>query len=387
MIATECRSALVHDAGFLAYDFGPSHPLRPERITAGLDLLKRANLWSPDSTMPDPKMAADEELQLVHDVAYIEAVRCAGTEWCPQDVLSRFGLSQADNPAFPGMHEAASLVAGGTIAAIRQILKGDLDHAFNPAGGLHHALQRRASGFCIYNDPALAAAVATREFGARVMYVDVDCHHGDGVQWLFYDDPRVLTVSFHESGQYLFPGTGDVDEVGQGAGLGYAVNVPMAPFTRDGSWLEALDAIVPPLADRFRPDVIVSAHGADTHVWDPLTHLELTTRSFVGQAELLHQIAHTYSAGRWLAVGSGGYDWRRVVPRSWAILWAEMTGQRDRSITLPVEWVNQWERGADKPMPHTLLDEDTVYTPAVRDAEIARLNQETVRNVREVHRL
>jgi len=175
------------------------------------------------------------------------------------------------------MHEASALVVGGTVMAARRIMDGGIRHAFNPGGGWHHALPNRASGFCVYDDPAVAAAAAVREYGARVLYADFDCHHGDGVQWSFYDDPAVLTVSFHESGRFLFPGSGDVIEVGEGAGRGFAVNVPFAPYTQDDSWMRAVDEILPEMADRFRPDILITAHGADTHVWDPLTHLSLTT--------------------------------------------------------------------------------------------------------------
>jgi acetoin utilization protein AcuC len=321
------QAAIVYDPSLLSYDFGLQHPLRPERITASFDLLEEAGLWDRESETLVPPVCPREVLELVHDSAYIRAVEEAGSGLLPREELARYGLLPGDTPAFPGMHEAAARVTGGSVVAMRAIMNGGLIHAFNPAGGLHHALRARGSGFCVYNDPAVAAAVAVEEFEARVLYLDFDCHHGDGVQWLFYDEPRVLTVSFHESGRFLFPGTGNVDEIGEGAGRGFAVNVPFAPFTQNDSWLEAIHTIVPPLAERFRPDVIISAHGADTHEWDPLTHLSLTTAAFFDQAHLVHQLAHQLSEGRWLAVGSGGYDWRRVVPRSWAIMWAEMTGR------------------------------------------------------------
>lgn len=378
------RSELAFDSGFLDYDFGPQHPLRPERITAGLELLEHIGLWDSRRSAGPVVSALDEEIFLIHDVAYVDAVRRAGSEWFPRGELARFGLTQADNPAFPGMHEAASLVAGGTVSIVRRILNGELNHGFNPAGGLHHALRSRASGFCIYNDPALAAAVAARQFDARVLYVDVDCHHGDGVQWLFYDDSAVLTVSLHESGRYLFPGTGEVDEVGSGDGTGFAVNVPMAPFTQDDDWLIALREVVLPLAKRFQPDLLISAHGADTHIWDPLTHLSLTSHAFVEQAKFLHELAHEHTKGRWLAVGSGGYDWRRVVPRSWAILWAEMTGQ-DLPIRLPSTWIQKWQEHDGDAIPATMLDDESLRHPVVRAAEVNSANRRTLQHVLETH--
>lgn len=375
----------VYHQGFLSYDFGPQHPLRPERITAGLDLMQAAGLLSPETDILEPAPATREELELIHDPAYIRAVEEASSGWFPGGELAQYGLAQADNPAFPGMHEASALVAGGSAEAIRCIMRGEVDHAFNAAGGLHHAQRARASGFCVYDDPALAAAIAVREFDARVLYLDFDCHHGDGVQWLFYAEPRVMTVSFHESGRYLFPGTGDVTETGTAEGKGYALNLPLQPFTRDESWSECLHALVPEVVERFRPDVIISSHGADTHVWDPLTHLALTTGSFVEQAQLVHLLAHEIASGRWLAVGSGGYDWRRVVPRSWSIVWSEMT-QRALPEALPLEWVRHWDSGPDEPMPAAFLDEADVSVPTPRESEIARQNRLNLESVRQTLR-
>jgi len=377
----EHAAAIAYDPGFLAYDFGPQHPLRPERITAGLDLLRTAGLWSPSRETLSPQPAGRAELDLVHDSEYIDAVVAAGDGYLPLQEIAHFGFSTGDNPAFPGMHTAAALVTSGTVKAIRAVMEGRLSHAFNPAGGLHHAQRRRASGFCIYNDPAVAAAVAVKEFRARVLYLDFDCHHGDGVQWIFYDLPDVMTVSFHESGRFLFPGTGNVEEVGQGRGRGYSVNVPVAPFTQDESWIESIQDVVPEVAAQFGRDVIISAHGADTHVWDPLTHLSLTTMSLFEQAKLVHELAHRYSAGRWIAVGSGGYDWRRVVPRSWAIVWAEMTG-RELSASLPENWRARWQGDPHEPMPAGYLDDPEVSPPFQRRAEVAEANRAMARIAR-----
>jgi acetoin utilization protein AcuC len=314
----------------------------------------------------------------VHSPEYIRAVEMASNGWFPAGELRRFGFAHGgDNPPFLEMHQAAALVAGGSAEAIRAVMSGEIAHAFNPAGGLHHAVRDRASGFCIYDDPALAAAIAVEEFGARVLYVDFDCHHGDGVQWIFYDDPRVLTFSFHESGRYLFPGTGGVSELGEGAGRGFSLNVPFEPFTQDDSWMRSVRSVLPEVARRYRPDVVISAHGADTHVWDPLTHLSLTTRSFREQVQLTHDLAHELAGGRWLAVGSGGYDWRRVVPRSWAIVWSEMSG-RPLPEELPAPWLRRWEGDAEEPMPAHFEDAETLARPTPRRDEIDHTNELTV---------
>lgn len=369
------NSAVTYDGGYLDYNFGPSHPLRPERISAGLSLMESCGILGPADFLHH-SAAPRDELLLVHEERYVRALEAASDGWLPFSKLSPYGISfRGDNPPFAGMHEAASAVAGGSIRAVRAIMGGELDHAFNPAGGLHHAHAAQASGFCIYDDPALAAAVAVHEFDARVLYVDFDCHHGDGVQWIFYDDPRVLTISFHESGKFLFPSTGFVGETGEGPGRGYSVNVPMQPFTRDAFWQRAIETVLPDLVERFRPDIIISAHGADTHVFDPLTHLQLTTDSFVYQAKLTHELAHALAGGHWLALASGGYDWRRVVPRAWAILWAEMTDQRlpDR---VPDTWRDEW--GYQEPMPDHFRDPGLLSQPDESQNDIQKVNEATL---------
>ncbi len=247
----------------------------------------------------------------------------------------RYGFGEGDTPALPGMHEAAARIAGGTLVALRAVMGLSEGrpfssenqhplHLFHPAGGWHHAWAERASGFCIYNDSAVAIAHVLRSCEAKVLYLDFDAHHGDGVQRSFYDEPRVMTVSLHEIGRYLFPGTGDMLELGRGLGRGYSVNVPLEAFTEDESYIEVMNRLLPPLVLSFAPDVIISQHGCDTHAWDPLTHLELTMRGIAAQMKLTHQLAHTYCQGRWVALGGGGYDPYRVVPRAWVMLWAKM---------------------------------------------------------------
>jgi acetoin utilization protein AcuC len=381
-----CRAAIAHHDDLLLYDFGPHHPLRPERISAGLDLLTASGLWSPQEETVTPIATSRAELETVHDPHYIDAVDHAGSGHFPAGELARHGLASTDNPAFPAMHHAASFVSGAAVEAARRVMDGRLDHAFSPAGGLHHALRARASGFCIYNDPAVAAAVITRDSGARVFYVDFDCHHGDGVQWIFYRDPAVMTVSFHETGRFLFPGTGEVTECGEGPGRGYAVNVPFAPFTHDAQWIQAIETLLPPLVERFKPDVIISNHGCDTHQWDPLTHLSLTTSSFVMQAHLVHELAHTHCDGRLIAVGSGGYDWRRVVPRSWSIVWSALTG-RELPRALPFGWLARWQSGPDEPMPASFLDPPDMVSGVAQHENVEQVNQETLAAALQVARL
>src|SRR5262245_22382726 len=256
------------------------------------------------------------------------------------------------------MHEAGAMVAGGSLRAMEAILRGDVEHAFHPGGGLHHAMRERASGFCIYNDVALAIGRARRE-GLRVLYVDLDVHHGDGVQDLFYDDAGVLTLSIHETGRYLFPGTGFVDEIGEGRAAGTAVNVPLEPGTGEGAWLGAVQVLVPALAAAFAPDIVVSQHGADCHGFDPLAHLRVTTTAMGEAARIVDAVAHRWAGGRWLATGGGGYDAYRVVPRSWSLVWLA-GAHREVPATTPEAWRATWAdeaaRYGQSPLPATFED-------------------------------
>jgi len=333
------------------YDFGPNHPLTPQRFGPGIDLLRAVG--AVPGLAPSP--AADQALWRVHLPAYVEAVRAFSAE---PTLPGAMGIGLSDNPAFAGMHEAASAVAGGSLVAMEAILRGETDHALHPGGGLHHAMASRAWGFCIYNDVALAVARA-RADGLRVLYVDLDVHHGDGVQAAFLRDPGTLTVSIHESGRYLFPQTGFIDELGEGSAAGTSVNLPLEPTTGEVAWLAAVRSLLPTLAAVFGPDVVVSQHGSDSHAWDPLAHLRVTTTAMAAAARLVDAVAHRWAGGRWLATGGGGYDAYRVVPRAWALTWLA-GAHREVPDETPLAWRSRWEAAAGAfgtpGMPATFLD-------------------------------
>ena len=318
------------DDALTQYDFGPGHPLAPVRVALTMALAGELGVLSaPSVVMLDPAPATDAELETVHDEDYVAAVREAGRTLAPD---LRYGLGTPDDPVFEGMHEASALVAGATLAAARAIWPPDGEsgqalHAASIAGGLHHAMRRAASGFCVYNDPAIAIKWLLAAGAERVAYVDTDVHHGDGVQAAFYDDPRVLTISLHEHPATLFPGTGLPGETGSGAGEGYAVNVALPAGTGDAGWLRAFDAVVPPLLRVFRPQVLVSQHGCDSHRLDPLAHLELTVDAQRRAQVMLHDLAHELCEGRWLLTGGGGYALVEVVPRTWTHLLAIAAGE------------------------------------------------------------
>jgi acetoin utilization protein AcuC len=275
------------------------------------------------------------------------------------------GVGTADVPAFHDMHEVSARIAGGSIEGVQRILEGEAEHAFSPGGGLHHAMRTRAAGFCVYNDVALAVATA-RDAGHRVMYIDLDVHHGDGVQALFWDDPGVLTFSVHESGRSLFPGTGTAEETGGPTAPGLACNAPLDEGVADETWWSVVHLMLPVLADMFKPTFIVSQHGCDTHALDPLAHLRLTTAAYQHAAELVDRIAHEHAEGRWFATGGGGYDAFRVVPRSWALVWLAQDHRQPPAQT-PESWRERWEEAAEAygqaPLPADLVDPPRTVAP------------------------
>ena len=319
------RVLVVWDDALRAYDFGQGHPLAPIRVQLAMRLASDFELFSHTNVAlrPPDRMATDAEIMRVHTPDFVAAVQAAGKD--PSFIDLPRGLGTDDVPVFSGMHEAAAAVCGATLTAARGVLEGEFDHAVNLAGGLHHASSGAASGFCVYNDIAVGIGWLLDQGVERVAYVDIDVHHGDGVQEIFYDDPRVMTISIHETGRTLFPGTGYPHEVGGRGAQGSAVNVALPPGTGDAKWLRAFHAVVPQTLEAFAPQVLVTQHGCDTHFDDPLAHLTLSIDGQRRSYEALHRLAHRLAGGRWIAVGGGGYEWVDVVPRAWAHLIAEAT--------------------------------------------------------------
>ena len=317
----DCTLHMAWDDRLTGYDFGPGHPLAPVRVELTIALAEEFGvLAEPGVTVAAPAAASTAELELVHDPRYITAVRTGVAD-------AAFGLGTPDNPVFSGMHEASALVAGATLAAAAAVWESRAQHGVSVAGGLHHAMRGMASGFCVYNDPAIAIRWLLGQGAERVAYVDVDVHHGDGVEAAFWDDPRVLTISLHEHPMTLFPGTGVPEDNGGPAAEGMAVNVALPAGTGDAGWLRAFDAVVPPLLRAFRPQVLVTQHGCDSHRLDPLAHLELSIDAQRTAQARLHHLAHETAGGHWLLTGGGGYELVHVVPRTWTHLLAEAAGR------------------------------------------------------------
>lgn len=334
-----------------AYDFGAGHPMAPARLTLTAELAEQLGLFEPSSVrLAEAFVASDAELTTVHDADYVAAVRSVSEN--PRPMPER-GLGTEDDPAFAGMHEASARLVGGSLRAVDAIIDGSAQRGVNFSGGMHHAGRGKASGFCIYNDAAAAVQRLLDSGVRKVAYLDVDAHHGDGTQDIFYDDPRVLTVSLHETGLSLFPGTGFADETGGPAAPGTAVNIGLPAYTGDGGWLRAFHAVVPQITRAFGPEVIVSQHGCDSHRADPLTHLDTSVDAQREAALSIGVLAQELCEGRWLATGGGGYSVTDVVPRVWAHLIAIVSG---KPVPVRTEVPAQWRQrvlatfGAEAPV-------------------------------------
>jgi acetoin utilization protein AcuC len=362
MPACEGPATVVFDQSLTEYDFGPSHPMSPIRVDLTMRLADDLGVLKHLTTVPAP-VASDDLIHTVHDAALIEAVTRAGND--PAMLDPTHGLGSDDNPVFHDMHRAAAHVVGASAEAFRQVWSGESLHSANITGGLHHAMPDRVSGFCIYNDVAIGIRWLLDQGVQRVAYVDVDVHHGDGVEQIFWDDPRVLTISLHETGQMLFPGTGFSTDTGGPEALGGAVNVPLPPGTADAGWLRAFHAVVPPLVRAFEPEILVTQHGCDSHRVDPLAHLMLSVDGQRASYVALHDLAHEVCGGRWVATGGGGYALVEVVPRAWTHLLAVLGGRPlDPATDTPESWREHVREALGQTAPAELTDGQT---PAWRD--------------------
>ena len=364
-----CTLHVAWDERLGEYDFGPGHPMAPIRLKLTMELARAFGLERLDGVSVEvPAAATDAELELIHDRTYISMVRLAGSpdllaqvrpdkREVTERVLMMHGLGIEDNPIFPGMHHAAAMVAGATLAAARAVWTSAAQHGASPAGGLHHAMAGNASGFCVYNDPAIAIAWLLSQGAERIAYVDIDAHHGDGVEKAFWDDPRVLTIGLHEHPDTLFPGTGRPGDIGGPRAEGSAVNVALPAGTGDAGWLRAFHAVVPPLLREFRPQILVSQHGCDSHRDDPLANLELTIDAQRAAHAAIHALAHSCAGGRWLLTGGGGYEHVHVVPRSWTHLLLEAAGRPlDPAAATPGLWREYVSLVTSQTAPQTMTE-------------------------------
>ena len=363
--------ALIHRPEYAGYDFGPEHPFTPARLGMLLDLIRALGHEAAPIAAP---AATREDILSVHGAEYVEAVEALDRGEARSDT-DRFGLGTPDNPIFPGMDLAARWLAGGTLHGARLLMEGSHQRAFQLGGGLHHAQKSQAAGFCLYNDLAVAIQ-AFLDHGWRVAYLDIDLHHGDGVQNLFYGNDRVLTISVHESGHYLYPGTGHIQELGSGLARGTSVNIPLEPFTESSDYFEAFEAVVPRALAWFAPDVLLVQAGADAHFADPLGDLALTTQSFERLHRRIFELADTHARGRLLLTLGGGYE-AQVVARVWAILYLVFMGL-PLPERLPAAWLDRWRHLLGPDVGHSLHDSASAIPELPGREARARRNRDVV---------
>ncbi len=329
---------VIWHESMLAYTFGDHHPMHPARLDLTARLARELGIFdAPAISLGEPFVASDAELGLAHNPSYIEAVKAVSSN--PESSREDVGLGTEDTPAFAGIHEASARLAGASLAAADAVLSGEAVRAVNFGGGMHHAARDRASGFCIYNDAAMAVQRLLDGGVQRVLYIDIDAHHGDGTQSIFWDEPRVMTISIHESGLSLFPGTGFANEIGGAGADGTAVNIAVPAGTHDAAWLRAFHAVVPQIAGAFAPEALVTQHGCDGHSDDPLSNLRLSVDAQRQAAMTIADLSRRLCGGRWIATGGGGYNVASVVPRSWTFLMAVAAGvPLPPSTAVPPKW-------------------------------------------------
>ncbi|WP_406279834.1 acetoin utilization protein AcuC [Nocardia sp. NBC_00881] len=349
---------------FLDYAWTAEHPMKPARLKFTMALAESLGLLDGVELL-EPSPAGLPELLRIHTPDYIDAVEHAVPP-VGSPVAPPYGLGSPDNPVFPHMHQAASTIVGGTLAAAREIAAGRAVRAVSIGGGMHHAMPDSASGFCVYNDPAVGISWLLDHGFDRIAYIDVDVHHGDGVQRAFYGDPRVLTISLHQHPATLWPNTGWPDEIGAGAAEGTSINLPLLPGTRDAQWLRGFHAVVPGAVEAFRPQIVVSQCGVDTHREDPLADLALTVDGQRAAFRAMRELADRHAEGRWLALGGGGYGLVRVVPRAWTHLLATTLGRSiDPATPIPQGWIDRVRAEAPQADPPRTMGDggDIAYRP------------------------
>ncbi|MEX1030659.1 MAG: acetoin utilization protein AcuC [Paenibacillaceae bacterium] len=380
------KAAFIYDSSELEYRFHESHPFNQRRLLLTHELLFHIQALS-STDFIKPRQLDEQTLLSVHTSEYVSMVKALSTPTPSVNAISsaeQYGLGLGDTPFFNGMHEATLATVAGSVTAVDLVMSGEYKHAIHLAGGLHHAFRNKAAGFCVYNDASVAIAHIQEKYGARVLYIDTDVHHGDGVQETFYTDAHVCTFSIHETGKYLFPGTGYAADRGHGDGFGYSFNLPMEPYTEDQSWLDCFHEAIHKVAAFFKPDIIVSQHGCDAHYYDPLSHQQCSMNIYLEMPKIIQTLADTWCNGKWVALGGGGYDIWRVVPRAWSLLWLTMSNHPlvDKLRThptefLPEQWRTQVQVDSPTELPLTWLDDTTAWEAVPRLKEISEKNLQT----------
>lgn len=370
---TQQKTGYVYSNELLQYRFSNSHPFNQMRLKLTTELLTDLGYLKPNHII-QPRIANDKELALIHSYDYIQAIRHASHGILSDNEAQKYGLDGDDTLQFRMMHKHSARIVGGALNLADCIMDGTVTNGCHLGGGLHHSLPGRANGFCIYNDVAITIAYLIKNYNQRVLCIDTDAHHGDGTQWSFYTNDQSLIYSIHETGKFLFPGSGHYTERGAEKGFGYTVNVPLEPYTEDVSFLEVFKETVEPVVASFKPDIIVSVHGVDIHYLDPLTHMSCTLESLYQIPYIIKSLADTYTDSKVLMFGGGGYNIWKVVPRAWSHVFLALINAPQPSGDLPKTWLHKWQQYAPFKLPVTWSDDMQDFQHIPRTEEISAKN-------------
>ncbi|MFW3591013.1 acetoin utilization protein AcuC [Staphylococcus caprae] len=374
------KTGYVYSDEILKYRFNNEHPFNQMRLKLTTELLKEAKFLKPEHIIK-PRIATDDELALIHKYDYIQAIRHASHGILSEEEAKKYGLNSEDTVQFRHMHRHSARIVGGALNLADRLMDGSLDNGCHLGGGLHHAQSGRANGFCIYNDVAITAKYLVERYNQRVIIIDTDAHHGDGTQWSFYTDNQIMTYSIHETGKFLFPGSGHYTERGEDLGYGYTVNVPLEPYTEDDSYLDVFKETVEPVIAAFKPDIILSVHGVDIHYRDPLTHISCTLSTLYTIPYIIQDLAARYCHHKVIMFGGGGYNIWRVVPRAWSHVFLSLIGEPIQQGYLPLSWINKWKLYSPVQLPKRWEDRLNDYTYIPRIKEISEKNARIAKQV------
>lgn len=372
-MTTASKTGYVYAHELLQYRFKNDHPFNQMRLKLTTELLIDLNVLH-DKHYIQPRIATDDEIALVHSYDYIQAMHHASNGILSDAEAQKYGLDGEDTIQFKQMHQHSARIVGGALNLADAIMANKITNGCHLGGGLHHALPGRANGFCVYNDVAITIAYLIEKYDSKVLCIDTDAHHGDGTQWSFYTNDHVLNYSIHETGKFLFPGSGHYTERGSEQGFGYTVNLPLEPFTENESYLESFKHTIEPVIKTFKPDIIISVHGVDIHYLDPLTHMSCTLDTLYEIPYYIKSLADAYTGGKVLMFGGGGYNIWKVVPLAWAHVFLALIGEPKQQGRLPQKWLAKWQQYAPCPLPTTWSDEYTDYPYIPRTNEISELN-------------
>ncbi|HDU0707762.1 TPA: acetoin utilization protein AcuC [Staphylococcus pseudintermedius] len=370
----------VYSDALLRYRFHNKHPFNQMRVKLTTELLLSTGYLS-ESQIITPRQATIDEIAMVHKYDYIQAVMRGEKNLLTPDEQQKYGLDDEDTHVFSRIHRSTATIIGGGLNLVDAIMEGKFRNGCHLAGGLHHAHEGRASGFCVYNDAVIYIKYLNEKYQQRVLYIDTDAHHGDGVQWTFYASNQVMNYSIHETGKFLFPGSGHYTERGTDQGFGYSINVPLEPYTEHDSFLEVFKKTLNQVAESFQPDFIVSVNGSDIHYLDPLTHMSCDLNTLYQIPYIITEVAEKYCGGKQIMLGGGGYNIWRVVPRAWSHIYLSLIHQPRLHGRLPEDWLNKWRHYSPVPIPEYWEEQYDDYQDIPRRPEIAKQNNQVAENI------